>query len=151
MSSRLFIKLCILRNEVYHVLGVYCYRFCSACRHSHRSIDSSHLMSRHRRTETNKGGGRRWQNNKIYSSPLPITFSESTSIFSFFTPRLVHNPSCEGIFDPLTRSVWVTNSKDSTILWRRGFFGKGDLSRSEPSWLSRQINARKAALSGKSV
>ncbi|KAL0953485.1 hypothetical protein HGRIS_004715 [Hohenbuehelia grisea] len=27
-------------------------------------------------------------------------------------------------------------------LWRRGFFGKGDLSRSEPSWLTRQINIR---------
>ncbi|KNZ75114.1 putative tRNA-splicing endonuclease subunit sen2 [Termitomyces sp. J132] len=30
------------------------------------------------------------------------------------------------------------------LLWRRGFFGKGDLSRSEPSWLARQINIRKA-------
>lgn len=31
------------------------------------------------------------------------------------------------------------------ILWRRGFFGKGNLSRSEPSWLSRQLNIMKAA------
>ncbi|KAG5637787.1 hypothetical protein H0H81_003179 [Sphagnurus paluster] len=29
------------------------------------------------------------------------------------------------------------------LLWRRGFFGKGDLSRSEPSWMARQINNRK--------
>ncbi|KAJ3007009.1 hypothetical protein NUW54_g3718 [Trametes sanguinea] len=57
----------------------------------------------------------------------------------------VENPRCEGVFDAATRSVWVTNERDSTILWRRGFFGKGDLSRSEPSWLARQINARKAA------
>ena len=31
------------------------------------------------------------------------------------------------------------------VLWRRGFFGKGDLSRSEPSWLARQLNLRKSA------
>ncbi|KAI0060932.1 tRNA-intron endonuclease catalytic domain-like protein [Artomyces pyxidatus] len=57
----------------------------------------------------------------------------------------VVNPHCEGILDPPTRSVWVTNSTDAKILWRRGFFGKGNLSRSEPSWLARQINARHAA------
>jgi len=34
------------------------------------------------------------------------------------------------------------------VLWQRGFFGKGDLSRSEPSWLARQINARKMAKKG---
>jgi len=43
-----------------------------------------------------------------------------------------------------TRSVWVLQSKDAILLWQRGFFGKGDLSRSEPSWLTRQINNRRA-------
>lgn len=38
--------------------------------------------------------------------------------------------------------------KDAMVLWQRGFFGKGDLSRSEPSWLARQINARKLAKKG---
>ena len=34
------------------------------------------------------------------------------------------------------------------ILWRRGFFGKGNLSRSEPSWLVRQSHIRAAAAGG---
>ncbi|KAA1468778.1 hypothetical protein DENSPDRAFT_794957 [Dentipellis sp. KUC8613] len=99
-----------------------------------------------------KGGARRNDNNKIYGNPLPLIFSTPESkvvssalgLFGFSGSRLV-NPRCEGIFDPTTRSVWITNSKDSMILWRRGFFGKGNLSRSEPSWLARQINARKTA------
>jgi tRNA-splicing endonuclease subunit Sen2 len=37
----------------------------------------------------------------------------------------------------------VLNRDHSLILWRRGCFGKGGLSRSEPSWLERQINSRK--------
>jgi len=100
------------------------------------------------------GGGRRNENNKIYAHPLPIIFSEppsntaTKSILGLLGLSLtqVLNPHCEGIFDPATRSVWITNQKDSTILWRRGFFGKGDLSRSEPSWLARQIKNRKAAV-----
>ena len=105
-------------------------------------------MSRHRRSEGNKGGGRRAENNRIYAHPLPLTFSQAYVTLGL-SRRIVLNPCCEGYWDPLTRSVWVTNPKDSTTLWQRGFFGKGNLSRSEPSWLSRQINARKAALSGK--
>ena len=106
------------------------------------------LMSRHRRSEGNKGGGRRAENNKIYAHPLPLTFSKAYVALGL-SRHIVLNPCCEGYWDPLTRSVWVTNPKDSVTLWQRGFFGKGNLSRSEPSWLSRQVNARKAALSGK--
>ncbi|KAI8974540.1 hypothetical protein BD414DRAFT_179456 [Trametes punicea] len=98
-----------------------------------------------------KAGARRAENNRIYAHPLPLAFHSSDSapsrllaLFGISSTRL-ENPHCEGIFDPATRSVWVINERDSTILWRRGFFGKGDLSRSEPSWLARQINARKAA------
>lgn len=103
----------------------------------------------------NKGGGRRNENNRIYAHPLPLIFSADPP--SHFRSLLglvglslteVLNPHCEGFFDPSTRSVWVSNPKDSTILWRRGFFGKGDLSRSEPSWLARQINIRNIRRSG---
>jgi len=99
----------------------------------------------------NKGGGRRYENNRIYASPLPLLFVEPPSsrigsILGLLGLSLtrVENPHCEGIFDPITRSVWVSNPEHSLILWRRGFFGKGDLSRSEPSWLARQINIRKS-------
>ncbi|KAH9940930.1 uncharacterized protein BXZ73DRAFT_88603 [Epithele typhae] len=93
--------------------------------------------SSNKRKGGQKGGARKAENNRIYAHPLPLVLSPPQ-------PR-TFNPHCEGVFDPATRSVWITNEKDSTILWRRGFFGKGDLSRSEPSWLARQVNARKAA------
>ncbi|KAJ8489199.1 hypothetical protein ONZ51_g3078 [Trametes cubensis] len=107
--------------------------------------------SRHQGSQ--KAGARRAENNRIYAHPLPLAFhapdsaSALSRLFSLFgvSSTRLDNPHCEGIFDPYTRSVWVVSEKDSTILWRRGFFGKGDLSRSEPSWLARQINARKAA------
>lgn len=99
-----------------------------------------------------KAAGKREENNRIYAYPIPLVLDAPESnavssvlgLFGISASRIV-NPHCEGIFDPTTRSVWVTNAKDSMILWRRGFFGKGNLSRSEPSWLARKINARNAA------
>ena len=41
-------------------------------------------------------------------------------------------------FSPETRSVHVTDEKAIRALWESGFFGKGSLSRSEPSWLDRE-------------
>ena len=103
-----------------------------------------------------KGGRRRNENNLIYANPLPVTFSRSENRFAVtalgifgVSPAQVLNPRCEGTFDPTTRSVWITNSRDSMILWRRGFFGKGNLSRSEPSWLVRQSRIRAAAAAGR--
>ncbi|PPQ63370.1 hypothetical protein CVT24_005635 [Panaeolus cyanescens] len=97
-----------------------------------------------------KAGGRRAENNRIYAHPLPLLFvdppkTRMTSVLGLLGLSLtrVENPHCEGVFDPITRSVWVSKPEHSTILWRRGFFGKGDLSRSEPSWLARQINIKK--------
>lgn len=107
--------------------------------------------SRSRGSGAQKGGGRKYENNRIYANPLPLLFVEPPpsligSILGLLGLSLtrIENPHCEGIFDPVTRSVWVSNPEQSLILWRRGFFGKGDLSRSEPSWLARQINIRKS-------
>ncbi|KAF8196710.1 hypothetical protein K438DRAFT_1825444 [Mycena galopus ATCC 62051] len=98
-----------------------------------------------------KAAGRRNNNNQVYAHPLPIVFwypphTRVRSILGLLglTLTKVETPQCQGIFDEATRSVWVSSRTDSTLLWRRGFFGKGDLSRSEPSWLARQINARRA-------
>ncbi|KAJ6581226.1 hypothetical protein B0H19DRAFT_1251454 [Mycena capillaripes] len=98
-----------------------------------------------------KAAGRRNDNNRIYACPLPIVFwypppTRTRSILGLLglTLTKVETPQCQGVFDEATRSVWVSTKNDSTILWRRGFFGKGDLSRSEPSWLARQINSRRA-------
>ena len=63
-----------------------------------------------------------------------------------------------GYFDELTTSVWVqvtppgtsstgvgpsTQTRTARVLWDAGFFGKGSLSRSEPTWRTRKINEEK--------
>jgi tRNA-splicing endonuclease subunit Sen2 len=101
--------------------------------------------------DKSKFGARKAETARIYAHPLPVLFSEPKhsriqAILSFLGLSLirVENPQCEGVFDPHTRSVWVSRSDDILVLWRRGFFGKGDLSRSEPSWYIRQLNIRKS-------
>ncbi|KAJ3869008.1 hypothetical protein EV359DRAFT_70182 [Lentinula novae-zelandiae] len=98
----------------------------------------------------NKGGARRHENDRIYAHPLPLIFSDPSSsrtrsilgLLGLSRSQVI-NPHCEGYYDPSTRSVWVVNQRDSEILWKRGFFGKGNLSRSEPSWFVRQVKDRK--------
>ena len=93
-----------------------------------------------------KKAGQKRALNAIYASPLPCIVestaqtAHSSKILSALWNHKTwfSNPHCQGFFDPSTKSVWITNSKDSQILWRRGFFGKGNLSRSEPTWQSRQ-------------
>src|SRR5258708_21535441 len=95
-----------------------------------------------------KGAGKR-RDNHLYPHALPIVPHPSASLSSrvltnvlgaSFTRVSISNPQCIGTFDVRTRSVWVTNTRDIEILWRRGFFGKGNLSRSEPTWLNRRVN-----------
>lgn len=67
-------------------------------------------------------------------------------------------PKVVGYWDATSRSVWlrITPAQDEEggktaagsnqaaavrLLWERGFFGKGTLSRSEPTWRDRQVNA----------
>ncbi|OCB86421.1 hypothetical protein A7U60_g6541 [Sanghuangporus baumii] len=115
---------------------------------------------RGRRPGNAKSGARRNANNQIYKYPLPLILEPLSNdsharkhatnflgLFGYSTQR-ISRPEIEGILDPTTRSVWVTNSEDAMTLWRRGFFGKGNLSRSEPSWLSRRINQMKAKAAG---
>lgn len=114
-----------------------------------------------------KGGprGKYAQNLKKYGTPLPILLSSSplhssykdegghvvdpaqataTSLLSSFVTTLnpakqVEVPTVIGTLDPQTQSVWVTDPEGMQILFNRGFFGKGTLSRSEPSWRQRRI------------
>ena len=57
---------------------------------------------------------------------------------SYLSGSSTIKPICKGTFDPLTRSVWITTLQDREILFERGFFGKGSLSRSDPSWAIRR-------------
>lgn len=114
-------------------------------------------MSRHGRKGggAKKGGNRRNENNITYACPLPIllepTGYKSTKallgLFGYSSNRIV-NPHVEGIFDHASHSVWVKKSDQAMLLWKRGFFGKGNLSRSEPSWLNRQIHQREMQRKG---
>ncbi|KAI5780759.1 hypothetical protein EDC01DRAFT_253299 [Geopyxis carbonaria] len=92
--------------------------------------------------------------NQIHKHPLPLLVQP----FPTFVP---HNPlsllcilysylfrsSCQpeplycAQFDPKTLTVHVTDPRSVLALWNSGFFGKGSLSRSEPTWLSRRRRA----------
>lgn len=92
---------------------------------------------------------------KIHAKPLPVTayplppliphnpLSIIHIAFTYFY-QLLASPSShpkvlhEGYLSPETRSVHVTDEIAIRALWENGFFGKGSLSRSEPSWLDRE-------------
>lgn len=93
-----------------------------------------------------KGKRAKDNRNLIYGDALPIIPRKSTTWpyraigLLGGSATVISNPMCVGIFDIKSRSVWIINERDTNILWQRGFFGKGNLSRSEPSWLARRIN-----------
>lgn len=97
---------------------------------------------------------------KAFANPLPVGisftqgniqgasrtwwdwFNESTKWMTenlFTTAPLYH-----GWYDPLTKSVWMRDKGEALNLWTHGFFGKGSLSRSEPTWNARKTAEREA-------
>ncbi|KAI5786492.1 hypothetical protein DFH27DRAFT_575695 [Peziza echinospora] len=91
--------------------------------------------------------------NLIHADPLPLRtvplppliphnpLSWLHIIYTFlFPPTSAYShpvPVYVGEFSTSTRSVHVTDAASVQGLWCRGFFGKGNLSRSEPTWLTR--------------
>lgn len=104
----------------------------------------------------------------IHSKPLPLqvhplpAFHPTNPIsllrfaYAYLSQLLAAPPSHPvpqylGYFSPETRSVHVTDPVHARALWEMGFFGKGTLSRSEPSWLEREkarLMAKRAGGSG---
>lgn len=83
----------------------------------------------------------------IPHNPLSI-ISVALSYLTF----LISPPSqtvYSAYFDSATSSVQVTDEQAIKALWEMGFFGKGSLSRSEPSWLERE-KKRRGLLGGNS-
>lgn len=79
----------------------------------------------------------------IYLNLLPLVPAGPSFVNSLLSamPLLsLSPPQIEALYDDLTKTVWVTGEQDMMLLWRRGFFGKGTLSRSEPSWKRRVEN-----------
>ena len=63
-----------------------------------------------------------------------------------FFPPTSHPPVLyKATFSPKTRSVNVTDPVSIRALWEKGFFGKGTLSRSEPTWLQQEKRRRGVA------
>ncbi len=75
-------------------------------------------------------------------SLVAIALSYLTQIISPPPQPTIYN----GYFSSATSSVHVTDNTVVRKLWEMGFFGKGSLSRSEPTWLDSQ--SRKGGTSG---
>jgi len=99
-----------------------------------------------------KQPSRNQQLNKLYALPAPLrTFplpifvphnplSLFQILYTWFSqtvwPESSHlDPVYRAWFSPDTRSVHVTDAVSVRGLWEHGFYGKGNLSRSEPAWL----------------
>ncbi|KAF7194225.1 putative tRNA-splicing endonuclease subunit sen2 [Pseudocercospora fuligena] len=108
---------------------------------------------------------RRPNYNLIHSKPLPLepyplpAFHPTNPISLLrlaytFLSQLLAPPSSHptsryiGYFSLETRSVQVTDPQHARALWEMGFFGKGTLSRSEPSWIDREKARLKAQNAG---
>ncbi|OAX81424.1 tRNA-intron endonuclease [Emergomyces africanus] len=76
----------------------------------------------------------------IPHNPLSLISIALSYLTYFISPP--HQHIYPAYFDPATSSVHVTDAKAIRALWEMGFFGKGSLSRSEPSWLDREKNRR---------
>ena len=75
----------------------------------------------------------------IPHNPFSILQIAYTYISYLLSPPKSHTPNhVSGYFSPDTNSVHVTDPISTRLLWERGFFGKGTLSRSEPTWLDRE-------------
>ncbi|MCJ1342239.1 hypothetical protein MMC31_000419 [Peltigera leucophlebia] len=92
---------------------------------------------------------------QLHALPLPLQtfplppliphnpFSVFRIVFAYLyqliaLPLSHPQPPFKAFISPETRTVHVTNEQTIRKLWERGFFGKGSLSRSEPSWLDRE-------------
>lgn len=102
--------------------------------------------------------------NKLYGLPSPLrTFPLPTfiphnplSLFqlvycwlsqAFRPPSSQPEPLYEAFFSVEGRSSHVVDQRSIDAIWRQGFYGKGSLSRSEPSWLDREKRRRGVAAS----
>ncbi|KAI7868525.1 hypothetical protein BDF14DRAFT_1791218 [Spinellus fusiger] len=81
---------------------------------------------------------------KNNEKPLPIVLDNSTDLswgvrVYRFLGSLVSTPlpPRKGIFIEFGRFVWVERRDHAIELYSSGFFGKGTLSRSEPTWRER--------------
>ena len=93
--------------------------------------------------------------NKIHACPLPVNAYPLPPLIPHNPLSILHaavlylrqliapppwhpEPRYQATWSSLTGTVHVTNEQTIRALWEKGFFGKGSLSRSEPTWLERE-------------
>ncbi|EPQ30841.1 uncharacterized protein PFL1_01739 [Pseudozyma flocculosa PF-1] len=75
-----------------------------------------------------------------YYQTRPSSTASSSSQASTSRAAQQDDDVATAFYDPHTHTVWVTDmDRGIKVLWQRGFFGKGNLSRSEPTWRQRKI------------
>ncbi|KAI3485458.1 hypothetical protein L1887_51201 [Cichorium endivia] len=116
------------------------------------------------------------QKNQLYSKPLPVELDGASehdiagdesapslwsSILSLLTLGASSSTSKPAssqkakekvavCYDANLNTVWVQDLDQGVrLLWQRGFFGKGNLSRSEPTWRQRKVNEIDALRKGR--
>lgn len=75
----------------------------------------------------------------LTNNPLSLVHLAATWLRQLLSPppsepSVVHT----AYWDYDTRTISVTDEKSMEALWQQGFYGKGNLSRSEPNWLKRE-------------
>ncbi|KAL7271582.1 tRNA splicing endonuclease subunit sen2 [Rhizina undulata] len=93
--------------------------------------------------------------NLLHANPLPLTASPLPPLIPhnplsllhiiwayFFAATQAHpKPLYSGVFNRTTGAIHVTDARSIQAFWNSGFFGKGSLSRSEPTWVIRRRRA----------
>lgn len=94
------------------------------------------------RPKNSKRAARNAKLRAFYADPLPLPPPPTS--FNIFAPTtyasLFSKPPAPyvGVWNPATRSVDIHNDAEGVEIWRRGMWGKGTLSRSQPSWRERK-------------
>ncbi|POS87010.1 hypothetical protein EPUL_002897 [Erysiphe pulchra] len=69
-------------------------------------------------------------------NPLSLLHLTFIWVSQIINPQISHiTPAYQGWLSCETRSIHVTDKRSVRGLWEQGFYGKGNLSRSEPNWL----------------
>jgi tRNA-splicing endonuclease subunit Sen2 len=74
----------------------------------------------------------------IPHNPLSIIRIAWVALSHYLYPPTSHATKYYGYWSSATHSVHITDPKHIRALWEQGFFGKGNLSRSEPTWLAQE-------------
>lgn len=92
---------------------------------------------------------------ELDSNPLPVKVFDTYSVYTRLARQLLQiyytvftppRPHCFGTFMEFGKFVWIHDQESIKELYLSGSFGKGDLSRSDPTWFTRTVEENKESL-----